>query len=370
MKALRALWPSSRAWQAALVLSLVFSLYWSALAARRYVSEAHVVVDVVGSTQVSLPSGGGDLASIISGQAPSRDILLLRDYMLSSDMLAKLDAKLDLRGHYASSYDPFSRMLYKSVPFEWFLAHYRSRVSVEYDELGGVLVVQAQAYTPKMAHAIGEALVGEGGRFINELAQKLAREQVLFAEREAGSASQRLAQSRQTLLTYQNSQGLVSPTGTVDAISAVVARLESELSDLQARRHALEAYLAPGASDLVQLREQIKAVQRQLSDQRARLASTAGNGNTLNRVAEEYERLAFDATFHQMLYQTTISTLERARYDATRTLKKISVLQEPTRPEWSTEPGRLYYSTLFALGTLLLAGILQLLVSIIREHRD
>src|SRR5690349_20586266 len=88
-----------------------------------------------------------------SSTAP-RDFLLLRDYLLSADMLARLDEKLGLREHYSSSYDPFSRMLYKNQPLEWVLRHYRSRVSVEYDENNGVMVVQAQGYTPQMAHAI------------------------------------------------------------------------------------------------------------------------------------------------------------------------------------------------------------------------
>jgi len=360
--------PRSRFWRATLALMLVFALYFSVFAARRYVSESHLVVDVVQGVP-GAGSGGADIGSLLTGQTTApRDILMLRDYMLSADMAARLDRMLDLRGHYSSSWDPFSRLPWKTISFEWFLRHYRSRVSVEFDETAGVLVVQAQAYTPEMAHAIAAAMVTEGGRFINELAQKLAREQVSFAEREASVANQRLAQSRQALLAYQNAKGLVSPTATVESISAVVARLESELSDLQARQHALEAYLAPQAPDLVQLREQIKAVERQLAAQRARLASTSGN--TLNRVAEEYERLNFDATFQQALYQTSISTLERARYDATRTLKKLSVVQEPTLPESSTEPGRFYYSILFALGTLLLAAIGQMLIAVIREHRD
>jgi len=352
-------------WLLAAALTVLFVLYWSVLAARRYVSEAHVVVDFVqgpAAAVLELPS-----LALPSATAP-RDLLLLRDYLLSADMLAKLDAKLDLREHYSSTYDPFSRLLYKSAPLEWFLRHYRNRVSVEYDENNGVLVIQAQAYTPAMAHDIAHTMVEDGGRFINDLAQNLAREQVAYAEREVASSARRLTQARHTLLGFQNAHGLVSPGGTVADLSAVVARLEGELSDLQARRSALEAYLAPAAPDLVQVNEQIRAVDKQLRAQRARLAS--GGGNTLNRVAEEYDRLAFEANFQLTVYNSAITALERARIDAARTLKKVSVLQQPTMPQYSLEPGRFYYSTVFALGTLLLAGILQLLLAVIREHGD
>lgn len=354
-------------WKLALLLILIFTVYWSVLAARRYVSESHVVVDVV---QGPVSSGAPDLSSAIATASalPPRDILLLRDYLLSADMLGKLDAALNLREHYSSSYDIFSRLAYRSIPAEWFQRHYRNRVSVEYDETAGVLVIQAQAYTPKMAFDIAQMMVREGERFMNELAQKLAREQVSYAEREVAASSKRMTQSRQTLLAFQNREGLVSPTGTATDIAAVASRYEGELSDLQARRRALEAYLAPTAPDLVQINDQIRAVEKQLRVQRGRLVST--DGKPLNKLAEEYDRLAFEATFQQTVYQTAISALERARMDASRMLKKVSVLQEPTLPEFSMEPGRLYYSTLFALGTLFLFGILQMLIAIVREHRD
>jgi len=366
MKRLSLFFKNHPFWAITLAVILAMLVYWNLLAARRYVSESHVVVD-----QVQLPGVPGmpEMPSISAASAlPPRDILLLRDYLLSADMLAKLEAALQLREHYSSSFDPFSRMLYKEQPFEWFLAHYRNRVYVEYDYDAAVLVVQAQAYTPRMAQDIAKAMVGEGERFINEMAQSLARTQVQYAEQEVASSAKRMEKSRQALVAYQNSHGLVSPTGTVTDLSAVVARLEGELSDLEARRSALEAYLAPAAPDLVQIREQIGAVDKQLRNQRARLATRSGNA--LNRIAEEYERLSIEAGFQQSVYQTAVTALERARIDAARMLKKVSVLQQPTLPQYSTEPGRLYYSATFTLGILLLAGILQLLIAVVREHRD
>src|SRR6185503_4658605 len=138
-------------WLAAASVAVVCSLYWGLFAANRYVSEAHVVVENVQS-----PGGMSiELPSVLGGSsAASKDLLLLRDYLLSADMLRVLDAKLDLRTHYSSSYDFFSRMLAKDVSAEWFLRHHLRRVEVEYDDYAGLLIIRAQAYTPKMAHAI------------------------------------------------------------------------------------------------------------------------------------------------------------------------------------------------------------------------
>jgi capsular polysaccharide transport system permease protein len=352
-------------WAAAAVFILLSTLYWGLLADRRYVSEAHVLVE-----NVQTPGPSLELSSLFGGSPASKDILMLRDHLLSADMLLALDRKLRLREHYSSSYDVFSRMLYRDEPLEWFLRHYQSRVEVLYDDYTGVLLIRAQAYSPQMAHAIASAMLQEGERFMNELGHKLAREQVAFAEQEVRSSSERLARARQALLAYQNRYGLVSPTAMVESISAVAARLESELSSLQARRTAAATYLAPTAPELVTLNSQIGALEQQVKKERARVASPAKGGEALNRVAEEYERMLLEAGFEQDLYRTALAALERARMDASRMLKKISVLQVPTLPEYSLEPARLYTITLFILGTLILAGLAQLVLTIIREHRD
>ncbi len=353
-----------RLWKAAAALIVLFTLYWGPLAANRYVSESHVVVESLQGP----PAVPTELTALLTGASSPKDILLLRDYLLSADMLRALDAKLKLREHYSDSYDVFSRMTYKDISFEWFLRHYQRRVEAEYDEYSGLLVIRAQAYSPTMAHAIASELVREGERFMNELAHRLAREQVAFAEREVAAASQRLSAARQTVLAYQNQHGLISPIATVESLSAIAARLEGELSGLLARRRALESYLAPTAPDLVQINTQVRALEQQLAAERARLASS--NGRTLNRLAEEYDRLLMEAGFQQDVYKTALAALERARIDASRTLKKVSVLQQPTMPEFSLEPARLYNIVVYLMATLMLAGILQLLLVIIREHRD
>jgi len=351
-------------WRIAAGLIVAFVLYWGLIAANRYVSESHILVEALQVPKV----GAVDLASLFSGGANAKQLLQLRDYLLSADMLRKLEEKLGLRAHYADSYDAFSRLWAKDVSAEIFHRHYRSRVHVEYDDYAGVLVIRAQAYAPKMAHAIAAEMVVEGERFMNELARGFAREQVAFAEKEAATAAKRVADGRQALLAFQNRYGLASPQATVGSLSAVVARLDAELSALQARRRVLEGYLAPGAPDLVQINAQVRAVEQQLEVERSRLASP--KGKSLNVVAEQYDALQFETGFAQEVYKTSLAALEQSRIEAVRTLKKVAVLQAPTMPEHALEPRRTYNIVIFVLATLLLTGILHLLLVIVREHQD
>lgn len=355
-----------RAFQAALVGIVLAILYWGVIASDRYVSEADVVVD---RTDV----GGGqsiDFSALITGGGRSvYDLMLMRDHLLSVDMLQKLDARLKLRIHYSDwKRDPFSRMWSEDAEQEFFHKHYLSRVSIELDDAVGVLRIKAQAYNPEMARAIASALVEEGERFMNETAHRLARDQVDFLEKEVDRMSERLLKARRAMVDFQNAKGFISPQATAESLGTIVARLEGQLTELKAKREAMLGYLSPSAPDIALIDLEIGAIVKQLRTEQGRL--TSPKGGTLNRTVEEFQRLEMETIFAQDVYKTALVALEKGRMEATRNLKKVSIVQSPTLPQYPLEPRRVYNTVVFTLSVLMLAGIVQLLAAIVRDHKD
>ena len=352
---------------AAVIASLLATIYWLFIASDRYVSEAHVIIqrtDLAGGQSM-------DFSSLLGGaiNGSRADQLLLRDHLLSIDMLKKLDATLNLRAHYSDSQrDPLSRMWFQDASMEWFHRHYLTRVSVEFDEYAGVLLIKSQGYDPKKAHAITSMLVREGEKFMNEMAHDLADEQVAFLEKQVEQMGQRSLQARQAVLNYQNRKGLVSPQATVTTLAGIVAKLEAQRTELEIQRRALQAYLVSDHPNIVQLDQQAAAITRQIAEEEAKLASPGGK--TLNRTVEEFQRLEMEAGFAQDVYKTALIALEKGRVEAIRTLKKVSVLQAPSQPEFALEPRRYYNTLVFTLVAMLLAGVAHLLAAIVRDHKD
>lgn len=350
---------------AAAIISLLAAAYWLAIASDRYVSEAHVIIqrtNLAGNQPV-------DFTSLFGGGGSRADQLLLRDHLLSVDMLAKLNAALNLRGHYSDWHrDPLSRMWFKDASMEWFHRHYLSRVSVDFDDYSGVLLIKAQGYNPKTAHAVASLLVQEGELFMNEMAHSLAQDQVAFLEKQVALMNKQAMQARQAVLSYQNQKGLVSPQATAENIASIVARLEAQRTELETQRSANQAYLVPNHPIIIQLNQQIVAVEKQIAQEQAKLASP--NGSTLNRTVEEFQRLELEAAFMQDLYKTALAALEKGRMEATRTIKKVSIVQAPTLPEYPLEPRRFYNTLVFILVAMLLAGVAHLLTAIVRDHKD
>jgi len=107
---------------------------------------------------------------------------------------------------------------------------------------------------------------------------------------------------------------------------------------------------------------------KQIEQEQAKLA--APGGKTLNRTAEAFAQLELQSKFDLDMYKTALTALEKGRLEATRTLKKVSVLQQPNLPQEATEPRRLYTASVLAITIMLLAGLAHLLLAIVRDHRD
>lgn len=355
----------NRVWQVAAGVCLAAVVYWGLIASDLYVSEARVVVE----RSDGVGSNAADFSSLLLGNTAPQDLLLLRDYLQSVDMLKKLEAKLHLRSHYADSHrDLLSRLWFEDASMERLHDYYLRRVSVEYDDFSHVLQIRAEGYTAEMAHAITRELVSEGERFMNEMTHRIASEQVIYIEKQAREQGERLKAARQALLAFQNANGLVSPRGEVESLSSVVANAEGTLTELNVKRNALMDVFTPQSPAIQQLDAQIGAVERQIAEQRGRLVSSKGKG--LNKVVEEHDRLQAAAEFAFDIYKTALGALEKARIDATRKLKNVAVVQSPTLPEYPIQPRRLYNIMVFVLVTAMLAGVVQLLSAIIRDHRD
>ena len=220
-----------------LAVSFLCILYWI-FSSDRYVSEATILIQ--NTEQLTTPSI--DVTTLLSGMGgPNKsDQLLLAEYLLSMDMLKKLDRALNLRAHYSDSkWDFASRMWLGKYYLEWFYRYYLSRVSVIYDEMNGVLHIQAQAYDPKIAHQIAQLLVQDGERFMNEMNHTLAKVQVEFLDKQVAQAQIHVLNASRDLLNFQNQKGLISPKATIESIHTIISKLESQRTELQTQLASL-----------------------------------------------------------------------------------------------------------------------------------
>lgn len=344
---------------------LMAAVYWTVLASDLYESAARVVIQ----RSSGEPAAGSQLASLIGVQGSSmKDALVVREHILSHDMLTKADAQLGLREHYSDRSADFISRFSSSASREDFFEYFLNRVDVNIDEQSSVIEIRARAYSSEKAKAIVSFLIRESERYINRVGQQLAMGQVEFASLQLDKSRARVSSANKGLVAFQNQYGLVSPEGETQQISSIVRSLEAELAERKARLKTLGAYLNGSAPDIRLLKAQIAALEDQIDKERKKI--TGVDGEPLNQLNVTYQSLYSDLEFSRDSYGTTLAALEAARLEAGHKLKHLVVVESPVWPDEARYPRRVYNLITFSIVLLLLYWITQLAIATVKDHMD
>lgn len=350
-------------WVLVIFVAFVFyNLFW---VSDRYVTITSVYVKSTNETVAVMPT-----IPLVPGGlgGASQDALLLQNYIHSADMLAALDAKLDLRAHYSDSqWDYFSRMS-AGAPDEGFLGYYREHLSIAIEAESNILTIRSEGFTREFSQAIAAAVLEEAEIYINSVSQKIAVQEIAFVEQELNRARKAVDETRNAVLAFQTENELLDPVATGAAVQAVVNTMEGELVRLEAEEKVLTSYLQGDAAELVAVRDRIKGIRDQLEQEREKFA---GQGDqSLNQVNARFAELRFSLEFATDIYTGTLQTLEQARVESYRKLKHLVVVQSPQTPDAAVLPRKSYnLITLFVILNLIF-GITAMVIATVREHRD
>jgi capsular polysaccharide transport system permease protein len=344
-------------------------LYLSVFAADRYVSEATVAVRSAGGERgLSLPGAAALLGGLGS---PSReDTLFLREYLHSLALLRQLDVRLGLRRHFeAERRDPVFR-LWPGTSQEWFAEYFRNRVELSFDESSALLDVRVQAFDADFAQRLNAALMEAAEQFVNEFSQRMAREQMAYAEGELRKAEQRLADAKGKVLAFQGRHKLLDPLAQAQASNAISNDLQAALTKQEAELKNALTYLNDESYPVKALRNQVQATRAQLDTERLRGTSGGARGDRLNQLAAQYQDLTLLAGFAEDAYKLTRAAVETARVEAGRKQKSLVVVEPPSRPQTAIYPERLYDLATLFVACCLLYAVVRLAVATIQDHQD
>lgn len=340
-------------------------LYIGLIASDRYVSESRILVKSSG--------GSADVTSIAAsilsgGNASSReDNLLLKDYILSLDMLTYLDGTIGLKKAYQQEGDFLSR-LWPWASQEDFYKHYLKRIEIFHDDLTGVLVIRTQGYQPDFAQRMNAAIMHQSEKFINDSSHKIAEEQTRFITSELSRARDELMQAKQKVLGFQNRTKVLDPVEAAKAMAVFVLQLEAEIARQEAELKHLRSFMAENTAQVATLKDKLQALKQQLAEEKQKLAGD--QGNKLNTMSSQYLLLQFQAEFALDKYKATLAAYEKNRIDASRKVKNLMVISSPHQQNEATYPRRGYILLTALVGLLIMFGITRLVIATIEDHKD
>lgn len=345
---------------------LVVIVYYLLFAADRYVSSIFLSVR---STTENATSSMTGLVSLLGNNANSNeDIKYLKAYIQSLDMLKILEEKINLRELYAKQKKDLFFRTHRWYSQEDFLEYYQRLVGVTFDNDTGLLNVEVQGFNPEDTYLIAQTILEECDHFINELSHANAREQMAFAESELNQFKERYQKAKDDLLIFQNQYGVFDPLKQAEARASLNTQLEGKISQKETELTTMRSYLNETAPQIVMLKSEIAALNKQLNKDTKRITS-GQDSQKLNDLAAKFQDLTIQVSFAEDAYTAALKTLETTRIDAFRKIKQLVVIQKPTIPESPKYPERLYnIFTIFVI-LVLIFGSVRLIYTIIEEHR-
>ena len=346
------------------VLPTLFSVvYYGFFASDFYQSEARYSIQSVdGKASVSLDSLFGELP----GGGSDKDALAVRDYMLSRDVLRRLDQDHRFIGHYqAGSIDWLSR-LGSDDTFEQAYEYYLSKVDVVYDNQSGVSMLTVRALSADKAAEYTRAILGYGEEMVNRLSDRARQDRMEFARREVADGEARLARARGAILSLQRAGEEINPAESASAVLAIRSELETELAKTRAELGAMKSFMQPNAHKVVSLEQKVKSLQEQIENENRRLVDPSRRG--LSAVIAEFEPLLIEKEFAEKAYESALTSLELARTEAAQQHRYLAVIVSPSKPDEATHPERFIAVLTVFFISLAVFGIASLLIAAIREH--
>ncbi|MBK6577324.1 MAG: hypothetical protein IPG17_14185 [Sandaracinaceae bacterium] len=343
--------------------TLLAALYYGALAAPEYES--------VSAFTVRSADGGGGMGleffiASVPGSSAGADAMLVQEYIISRDMLAKLEAEHDFVSHYRDHGDFWSRLAADADAEERF-EYYADHVLVEHDSTSGVITLAVRAYSAAKAAELNQAMLRAGEELVNQLNTRSREDRLALAQRELQAGEARLTAARAALVAFQAQHDEINPMESAAAVLTVRSQLEGELASARAELSALRRTLQPDAPEVAALRSRIGALQNQIDTQTARLS----NGDTgFAATIAAFEPLLVEKEFAQQAYQSALTALEMARIEADRQNRYVVSVSRPSEPDAATHPDGVRGVLTVTVICFMLLGVGSLLLASVREHAN
>lgn len=343
---------------------LVF-LYCALYASPMYISETKFAVRSGTEQPMSI-----DIATQFMKTPSSsvQDAEIVEAYIRSTDIFTALDEKLKVIEHFSDSHWDWPSRLTTS-PTLWDKDSFWNRISkpvVNPDN--GIVTYTVRAYEPKMAQAIAEEVLHQSEELVNEMNERAHKDTVLLAEEEVKLAQKRVQNAQKALEAFRNEHADLDPQATATGLQTIVMELEGQRTQLRAEIANAETFMKGTAPKLQEMKGQLKAVEKQLAEEKARLAGKGADAATFNTWVSQYENLMIESEFAKKQLTTAMSALETARASSLVKTRYIVPIERPTLPDESRYP-RTWIATLCAfLGLLLVYGLSRLIVASVREH--
>jgi len=345
--------------------TLVAGYYFYAIATPMYATKSEFVIQ-----KADIGAAGG-LGSLFagSGLATSQDSVTVQSYLSSRDAMLRLSADLGFKAHFQDpAIDPLQR-LEADASNEAAYKLYQRYVKIGFDPTEGIIKLEVVAASPEASAAFSEALIQYAEARVDNLTQRLRKDQMAGAVESYAEAEAKRAQAQAEVLRLQTDLQVLDPTTETGSVMSQVTALETQLNEKRLQLQQLLDNARPNQARVDGVRGDIARLEALIADLRSKLTSTSGStGESLAQISGQLAVAQSNLETRTLLMQQALQQLESARIEANKQTRYLEMGVHPVAPDQPTYP-RAFENTILAF--LVFAGIylmISLTASILREQ--
>lgn len=305
-------------------------------------------------------------------RSSSTDADILYQYIRSQDMVARINAQLDLRARFSRHHarDPVFGFNPEGT-LEDLVDYWQRALRIAHDTGTGLIELRVLAFDPYEAQEIAAAVLAESTRRINALSAIAREDATRYAREELELAQERLRGAREALTAFRLRTLIVDPAADIQGQMGLLNTLQAELAQALIALDLLRETVRVSDPRVHQAERQIEVIRARLAEERARFgtAGTGPGGESYAALMGEYERLNLDREFAEMAYHSALSAHDAALADAQRTSRYLAAHIAPTLADSARYPQRLTLLGLTGFFLFLLWAIGALVYYSIRDSR-
>lgn len=347
-----------------LLPGLLVFLYLALWASDMYISDARFAIRGRNST----PSMDTLSSLFRVSTSTQSDSYIVLHYITSLDMCSKLDGALGLRAHYSDRVHDIWYRLWRDPTQDEMRDYWQWAVTVAYDPDTGILSVSVKAFSADMAYKICQGILENSEALVNAMNERARKDAISQAQLEVGRAEGRIRAAQAALRSYRERTIILDPQAVASGLYGVVNELEASATQTAAELAEALTFMQGNSPRVVQLRNRLAVLQKQLETEKQRLAGDLKQDTPLSALVSEFQSLALEEEFAQKQLTSAMASLETARVQADAQALYVEAFEQPILPDESLYPRPVYFTFIFMVTALLLLGLVSLIIAAVREH--
>jgi capsular polysaccharide transport system permease protein len=300
-----------------------------------------------------------------------QDTQVVTNYIESRALVEKLDARLNLRSVFGDKEFDWVARFNSSKPIEKLVSYWKSMIDVNIQLPGGIVTVAVRTFRPEDSLRVVQTTLRLSEELVNDINKRMLDDNLRGAREELERSAARLSRARDALELARNTEGMLDPTQTGQAVVDLITSLRADELKFEREYESQLKYVsanAPQVRLLVQrmtaLKEQIRRLEDQMTSAAARHEPDRLIATTMTRFAD----LELEKKIAEKQYALAAAAVETARATAERKMMYLQVFVAPALPHDSRHPRRLMAVLIISAGSAVAWAGLVGLVSLARNH--